>query len=316
MFKRFLAGAATALVLLAHPALSQDAYPVKVVKLVTHSSPGSGSDIFLRNMSKYLGPIMGVTFVVENISGSGGAKAIAALAQSPADGSIFYATTPTYIFTSLLSSPQYTYKDVEPLVNVFTDQEVIFTRTDGPFQSLEDVIKSAKESRGKWGASTPGSLERQSLERLKKAADVKAAIVTHDGGGDLLIDVLNGTVDIGVGEYGELKPQLDGGKVRVLAVFAADRLKEAPSIPTVKETGYDVVVRKFRGLAGPKGLPDNVIKAWEDGIQKVLADPDYTKQYSGDVLTPDYISHEQYVNFINQFGEDTAAFFKETGVTK
>lgn len=316
MLSKYLAGAALALALISAPAHAEDAYPVKVVKLITHSSPGSGSDIFLRNLSKYLGPIMNVTFVVENIKGGGGAKAVAALATSPADGSVFYATTPTYVFTSLLSHPEYSYKDVEPVVNVFTDQEVIFTRTDGPFKTLDDVMKAAKESRGKWGASTPGSLERQALERLKKASGVKAAIVTHDGGGDLLIDVLNGTVDIGVGEYGELKAQLDGGKVRVLAVFSAKRLKAAPDIPTVKESGYDVVVRKFRGLAGPKGLPDNVIKAWESGIQKVLEDPEYVKDYTADVLTPDYMSHDEYVTFINEFGADTEAFLKETGVIK
>ncbi len=168
--------------------------------LVTHSSPGGGSDVFLRELSKHLGKYIAATFIVENAQGGSGAKAIARLANAPPDGSIFYATTPTYIYTSLLSKPQYSYKDLDPLVNFFADSEVVYTRTDGPFKTLQDVIDHAKKTRGRWGAATPASLERQAAEQLKRAAGVGAAVVTHEGGGDMMINVLNGTLDIGIGE--------------------------------------------------------------------------------------------------------------------
>src|SRR5262245_28376369 len=87
--------AVTAMVSLAAvPASAQPKYPHSTVTLVTHSSPGSGSDVFLREMIKYLGPEMGVNFVVENIRGGGGAGAVARVAKAPGDGSMFYATTP------------------------------------------------------------------------------------------------------------------------------------------------------------------------------------------------------------------------------
>ncbi len=142
-------------------------YPAKVVTLVTHSSPGGGSDVFLREMTKYLGKYIDATFVVENVQGGSGAKAMARVASADADGSVFYATTPTYIYTSLMSKPQNTYKDMEPLVNIFVDSEVIYTRTDGPFKTLQDVIDHAKKERGRWGAANPASLERQAAEQLK-----------------------------------------------------------------------------------------------------------------------------------------------------
>lgn len=180
-------------------AWAQD-YPVDTVTLITHSSPGGGSDVFLRELSRHLGPILGTSVVVENVSGGSGAAAMAELAQSPADGSKFYATTPTFIYTSLLSNPEYTYTDVEPLVNFFIDPEVIYTAADSDFESLEDVIDYAREGLGQWGAANPASLERQALERLKSAAGVNAAVVTHEGGGDLMINVMNGTLQIGVGK--------------------------------------------------------------------------------------------------------------------
>ena len=79
------------------------AYPHRVVTLVTHSSPGAGSDIFLRELAKQLPKFINATFVVENVNGGSGARAMSKLATSKPDGSIFYATTPTYIQTSLLS---------------------------------------------------------------------------------------------------------------------------------------------------------------------------------------------------------------------
>jgi tripartite-type tricarboxylate transporter receptor subunit TctC len=291
-------------------------YPHKVVTLVTHSSPGGGSDVFLREMAKHLPKYIKATFVVENVQGGSGARAISRLATAPADGSVFYATTPTYIYTSLLSKTQHGYKDVEPLANFFTDSEVVYTRADGPFKTLKDVIEKAQSARGRWGAANPASLERQAAEQLKKAAGVNAAVVSHEGGGDLMINVLNGTLDIGVGEIPELRAQLEAGKIRLLATFDPQRMEAFPNVPTVKESGYPVVLEKFRGLAGPRGLPPAITKIWDETVPKVLADPDYRKVYSAESLVANFIPHDKYQSFVTNFGSTTEAFLKESGVLK
>ena len=301
-------------VLISDNAGAQPAYPHQVVTLVTHSSPGGGSDVFLRELARFLGPEMGVEFVVENVRGGSGARAMAQLANAPADGSVFYATTPTYIYTSLLSRPANTYRDLEPIVNVFFDEEVVYTRTSGPFETLEQVIEKARTSRGRWGASTPASLERQALEQLKLAAGVTPAIVTHEGGGDLMLNVLNGTLDIGVGEAQEIRAQLDAGQLRILAVFAPEPTERLPGIPTVKELGYDVVLTKFRGIAGPQGTPPAVVDAWQRGIQRVLENPDYRDVYEARILAPQYIEHASYGAFIEDFATRTQDFLRATGV--
>src|SRR5688500_178592 len=294
------------------PAQAQE-YPADTVTLVTHSSVGGGSDVFLRELAKYLAPALGTNVVVENVTGGSGANAMARLASAPADGSIFYATTPTFIYTSLLSEPEATYEDLEPLVNVFTDPEVIYTAADSSHQSLEDVINEAKDGEGTWGAANPASLERQLLEQLKAAAGVEAAVVTHEGGGDMMINVLNGTLDIGVGEIQEVQSQLEAGQIRLLATFAGERLETFPDLQTVSEAGYDIVARKFRGLAGPKGLSEDVIAAWEAAIPEVLENPEYKAAYTAVNLRPEFIPHDEYVEFINNFAEETRTFLTETG---
>jgi putative tricarboxylic transport membrane protein len=300
----------------AQAAATPENYPHRIVTLITHSSPGGGSDVFLREMSKFLVRYINATFVIENVQGGSGARALSKLATSRPDGSVLYATTPTYIFTSMLSKPQHTYKNVQPLVNVFSDAEVIFTRTDGPFKTLNDVIAHAKEKRGRWGAANPASLERQAAERLRKAAGVNAAVVSHEGGGDMMINVLNGTLEIGVGEIQELRSQLESKRVRLLAVFNPQRLTGFPDVPTVKEAGYDVVVRKFRGLAGPTGLPADIIAIWERAVQALLKDPEYAAVYGAESLVADYMPHVTYEPFVNSFAEESEKFFRETGVIK
>jgi putative tricarboxylic transport membrane protein len=285
-----------------------------VITLVTHSSPGGGSDVFLREMVPHLSRIMGTTFVVDNLQGGSGARAIAALAGATPDGRMFYATTPTFVYTSLLSRPAARYTDLDPLVNLFFDPEVLYTASDSMFETLSDVIDHARSGGGRWGAANPASLERQVMEQLKQKAGVSAAVTTFEGGGDMLINVLNHTLDMGVGELQELRSQLDGGGLRLLAVVGDDRLAQFPDVPTVREEGIDLAVRKFRGLAGPKGMSADVIAAWESAIPMLLDDPEYRRIYSANNLQPGFMPHAEYVRFMDAFGQETETFLRDSGV--
>jgi tripartite-type tricarboxylate transporter receptor subunit TctC len=302
--------------LLAQPVLAAE-YPHKTVKLVTHSSPGGGTDVFLRELIKHLSPIMGVTFVVENVRGGAGAKAIAYLAGSPADGSVFYGTTPSYINTSLLSKPEKTFEDLDPVVNLFQDPQIVFVRADSPYKALKDVVEDAKKrpNQVRVGVSTPGSLDRQVMEQLKAETGTEMTIITHDGGGDVMLSVLNGTSTVGIGEIAELRGQIDAKKIRLITTYTEQRLKQFPDVPTAKEQGINLVVRKFRGIAGPKGLPREVVAAWEDAARKVLEEPKFKAVYERDALVPDYMNQEQYKKFTADFAEGQKAFFTKYGIT-
>ena len=146
--------------LLLGSAHAQTPYPQNRVTLVTHSSPGGGTDLFLRELTQYLTPLMKTSFSVENIRGGSGATAVAHVAGAKPDGATFYGTTPTYIQTTLMSKPPVGYDGLDPIAIVFLDPEVLYTRTESPHQTLADVIAFAKANPGKsrWGASNPASL--------------------------------------------------------------------------------------------------------------------------------------------------------------
>jgi len=297
------------------PATAQS-YPHDTVTLVTHSRAGGGTDVFLREMTRYLGKYLGANFVVENVRGGSGAKAMAKIATSPADGSIFYGTTPTFINTSLLSEPEYTYKDMTGVVNVFLDPQVVYVRSSSPFNSLSEVVEAATADPGSviFGVTTPGSLDRQVMEKFKSLTGVTSPVITHDGGGELLISVLNGTVALGIGEIQELTAQLEAGDVRLITTYTAERLGSFPDIMTAQEQGIDLVVNKFRGIAGPAGLPDEIFEAWETAIAGVLEDAEFKEWYEAQSLVPLVITHDDYNVFLEEFAQEQIAFFKEYGI--
>lgn len=298
------------------PAQAQSDYPVSPVRLVTHSSAGGGTDVFLRRLANHLDSIIGVNFVVENITGAGGARAIAALAAGPKDGSMFYGTTPTYIITSLLSELDVGYDDVDPIVNMFYDPQVLFVRAESPYQNLLDVIEDAQSrpSQVVVAVSTPGSQDRQVMEQFKVVTDTDVIVLTHDGGGEVLLSVLNGTADFGVGEIAEMRGQIDAGQLRVITTYTEERVPVLGDVPTALEQGIDLVVHKFRGIAGPKDLPPEVISAWEEGIQALLEEPEFKEWYESEGVQYAYMGQEEARALTTEFAQDIEAFFREYNI--
>lgn len=313
-------GALVAGLVTALPAAAQDKveYPVDTVTLVTHSSPGGGTDVYLREMVKHLSEYIDANFVVENVRGSSGAKAMAHIATGAADGSLLYGTTPTFINTSLLSNPEYSYEDMKGVVNIFLDPQIVYVRAESPYQTLAEMVEAAKAEPGsiKYGVTTPGSLDRQVMEKFKAITGAEGPVITHDGGGDLLISVLNGTVDLGIGEVQELRSQLEAGQVRLIATYTKERLEEFPEVETATEQGIDLVVNKFRGLAGHRDLPEEVLSAWEEAIPQVLEDPEFREWYRASALVPNFMPSEEYDQFLKDFAEDQKAFFVEYNITE
>ena len=85
---------------------------------------------------------------------------------------------------------------------------------------------------------------------------------------------------------------------------------------TAREQGIDLVVDKFRGLAGPKGLPEDVIAAWEEAIPLLLEVPEFKEYYQEGALVPAFMPHDEYGAFIARFAEDQKKFMAEYGITE
>jgi len=302
----------------AEPDLNYPPYPHKTVTLITSSGPGGGGDVFLRNLVKTLGPRWGINFVVENVAGSGGANAMRRIVEGPADGSILYGVSTQHVVVSVLSNPPYTYKDMQPVVNVLYDAPVFYVRADSPFKSMKDVVDYAKANPGKlkFGVGTAASIDRMVVETMKIQQNLDMVVATHDSGGQLTLDVLSGAVDIGSGDAQDIQSQIEAGKMRIVAAVMDKRLPNYPDIPTAKEQGVDVSAIGWRGFGVKKGTPPEITEAWEKAIQLVLKDPDYAAFVKKSNATPAYLSANDFDALTNKFAADLEAFFTKMGLTK
>jgi tripartite-type tricarboxylate transporter receptor subunit TctC len=196
------------------------------------------------------------------------------------------------------------------------DPQVVFVRGDSPFQDLTDVVEAAKADPNsvRFGVTTPGSLDRQVMEKFRAVTGVTSPVITHDGGGDLLVSVLNGAVSVAIGEIQELASQIEAGEVRVITTYTAERLDTFPDVPTAQEQGIDLTVNKFRGIAGPRGLPDDVMQLWLEGVNKTLANPEFKAWYEAQALVPTVIPPGEYDQFLADFAEEQRAFLVEYGI--
>ncbi len=292
-------------------AQEKQAYPVKNVTMVMQSSPGSGGDLFLRGVSLHLSKYIDANFAVENITGGSGAKAMAFTAKAPADGGMLMGVSPTYINTSIISKPPVGFSDLQPVVRLFLDPVIVVVKGDSRFKTLADVVAEAKtKPMGiKVAVGEPGGLEGQTMVELMQKTGTKVAVISHDGGGDALLSVLNGTADLGIGEVAELKGQLDSGELRPIATYSDERINGYPDLPTAREQGIDMVIRKFRGIIAQKDISPEAVKALEAAVPKLLEDKEFKAWYQQGSLIPAFQPREEFTKFINDFAAAQKDYF-------
>lgn len=295
----------------------QGSYPNRPITLVTHSSVGAGGDIFLRQLAKHLEGIVTVPLVIENRRGGASATAVSYVATSPTDGYVLYGSTPSMLQTPILTQTRHSYLDLQPVVNVFADPMILYVRTDSAWKTLPDIIAAAKAKPGqiRFGAATPGSVEHMIAHQIQKMTKVSVQPVTFEGGGDLALAVLGGHVDLGVGEYAEVAAQVEARQLRILTSFTASRIPKT-AIPTAKEQGVEIVVEKFRGLLGPKGMDMGAVAYWEQAIKRLMDKPAYKQYYESVYLIPMYMDHRQYRFYLDRMNQTLRRYLKEIGVIK
>ncbi|MFZ9448964.1 MAG: tripartite tricarboxylate transporter substrate-binding protein, partial [Alphaproteobacteria bacterium] len=106
------------------------------------------------------------------------------------------------------------------------------------------------------------------------------------------------------------------GKVRLLGVVTDSRLADFPDVATAREQGVDVVVSKFRGLAGPKGMPDELAAQWEQALRAALASEAYRREYARESLIPVMMGRAEARAFTQRFVGEVTATLRELGVIR
>ncbi len=251
-------------------AQAQD-WPPQSLTLATHSSPGGGGDIMMRNLARTLEEKFGVTTVVDNRVGGSGAVAMSWLAtQVEPDGTTLKSVTPTQLLTPLRVEGLPSYEDVTPIARLFLDPTTLYVHDDSPYQTMEEFMDAARaDPRGlSIGIGSAGSLDNLVLQNFMRATDLQFRTVPHEGGGDAVVALLGQHIDAVLLNPGQGLSHLEAGTLRILGVFQEERLDAFPDAPTLAELGYPVISNKFRGVFGPPNMDRELL----DAIAAVLAD--------------------------------------------
>ncbi len=287
---------------------SAEKWPGKGVTIVWHSGAGSGGDIFLRNMAKAMETEFKQPFVVENRTGSGGANAWNYVKPAKPDGYILLGISSTILSAPAATPMGISWKDFKPIAQVMYDPTVIYVKP-GKYASWADLAADAKANPGKqkWAGGSAGSAEAAAAMKACKVAGIEVTNVPFESGGDVVVAVLGGHVDVGIGEYAEIAGQVKAGELAMLVTFGSTRIPGI-NVPTLKEVGVDFVFEKLRGLMGPKDLPDDIVNQLATFIEtKLYKDAGFKNYFESSYIYPLFRKGAELVKAL----EAQDAFFKE-----
>lgn len=297
-----LAGA-TVRYAVAQPARGEGGYPLKPIRLITPSSPGSGVDIVARIVAQKLTEGLAQQVLVDNRPGAGANLGAEIAAKAPPDGYTLFMGTPAHVINSILYS-RLNYdlvRDFAPVSLVTTGQYIIVVHPSLPVKTVKALIGLArsKPSELSYASGGPGNATHLAVELFSGMAGIKLLHVPYKGSGPALIDLLGGQVHLMFANLTAGLPHVKSGRLRALAVTGEHRSPIVPDLPTVIESGLrGYIVTSYYGIFIPTGTPQGIINQLNAEIIKVMRAPDMRERLAGEGADPATSTPEQFAVFI------------------
>ncbi len=268
------------------PCTAQDLFPTQPIAVVTHASPGGGTDSTARAMMLGTRPALDVNMAVVPKTGGGGIVAMNCVNNRPRDGYTVLAITPTHLFAIARGQGPLTIDDLVGVARATDDPLVVMVRQDSDVTSLNDLIELGRTRSIKWGTTQIGGVDHVAGAILAQVAETQLSVVPFSGGGEIVTNLMGGNIDAAGLNLTEALDQIQRGDFRALAVMADERLAIIPDVPTTVELGYDIVYSTVRGYLVLKGTPEDRIQALESGMLEGMRQEAYQSYLRGSGLDP------------------------------
>jgi tripartite-type tricarboxylate transporter receptor subunit TctC len=321
MISRAFTGAACALALSALlPAMAQDSYPNKPIKLIVPFPPAGGTDVLSRALAQSITTNTKWIIVIDNRPGAGGNIGLDAAAKSPPDGyNVAMGQTANLAVNPALyaSMPFDPLKDFEPIALVSAQPLILVVAANSPYKSMKDLVAAAKARPGQLNMGSPGSgtIGHVGGELFQRRAGVKFAHIPYKGAGPVVTDLMGGNVDLYFGNTQAVDALVKGGRLRALAVTSPKRLKAMPDVPTIAESGYPgFEASTWSGLVAPKGTPRPIVERLNAEVTKALKSPEMLAKLESDGSEPLGGSPQRFAEFLKAEHAKWGAIIKEAGI--
>jgi tripartite-type tricarboxylate transporter receptor subunit TctC len=278
-------------------------FPEKNIILFHAYSPGTSSAVTLRALGEVVGKTLGKQIVVEDRPGAGGALAPTIMLKTGKPDGYMLSQLPQPILRIPHIQPVEfdVLNDFTWIIRIVDYTYGVVVRSEAPWKSLNDLVNYAKANPGKltYATSGVGVTMHMVMEELAAMNGISWVHAPHRTSSAMLNAVIGGHVDV-VASAISWAPLVDAGKIRVLAILGANRIKRWPDIPTAKEVGYDVNASSSYGIGGPKGMDPKIVKTLHDAFKKGLDDPEFIKIMERYDQVRSYLNTEDYTRWARE----------------
>src|SRR5262245_19917496 len=278
-------------------------YPTKPITLIVPWPAGGSTDITMRAIAESASKVLGQPIAVDNKAGGGGTVGPATMAATAKPDGYTIAQIPITVFRLPLMQdvswdPS---KDFSYIVHLTGYTFGVTTSADGPFKTWQDVVDFAKANPGKVTYATPGTGTSLhiGMEQIAALAGIKLTQVPFKGGAGTNAAGL-GQPSLAQAESTGWRPLVDAGQLRLLAIWTAERSKNWPDAPTLKELGYPFVFDSPFGIAGPKGMDTAIVAKLHDAFKKAVEDPAVIATMAKYDMVPRYMDSATYRRFVDE----------------
>jgi tripartite-type tricarboxylate transporter receptor subunit TctC len=288
------------------------------LRIIVITPPGGQADTVARMLSEGFTQSLKRPVVVENKPGAGGNIAAEYVANASPDGTMVLLTSNNHtINPSLFGKINYDYlKSFEPVTQLTRGPSVIAASTSTKADNIKELVALAKAGNLSYGSTGIGSAGNLAFEMLKKAEGIQAEHVPYKGAGPAVSDALGGHVPVISVSLTSALPFIRDGKLKGLAVTTQDRWRDAPNIPTLRESGCEeCVYETYLAILAPKGTSKDYVQELNKQIAATLKSPANLKKLATLGVEPVAGSVEDFTAMLKNDYQKAEKVIRETGMT-
>ncbi|MFI6503618.1 Bug family tripartite tricarboxylate transporter substrate binding protein [Nonomuraea typhae] len=295
--------------------------PLTGLRIMVPNTPGGGYDTTARTAAKVMeeaGIASGVQ--VFNLPGAGGTVGLQRTINEKGNGKLAMQMGLGVVGASHASKSAATLPQTTPIAKLIEEAGAIVVSKASPYRTIGELVAAWKKDPGKvavGGGSSPGGPDHLLPMRLAKAVGIdpkQVSFVSYDGGGELLPAILGDKVGFGASGYGEFLDQVAAGQVRVLAVTSAEPIGVLKDVPTLKQSGIDLVFTNWRGVVAPPGISAADTKRWIEAFTRMHGSPQWRAELGKRGWTDSFITGEAFAAYLAEQDEAVAAILGELGL--
>jgi len=298
-------------------AAQAQSFPTRPITLVVPWPAGGTTDVGMRALASATEKHLGQSIVVENRPGGSGTLGPGQMAATAKPDGYTVAQIPITVFrfpfmqkTTFDPAADFTY-----IIGVSGYTFGVVVKDDAPWKTFQELMVDAKANPGRINYGTPGTGTSLhiAMEQIAKRQGLKWTQVPFKGNSEAMNALLGGHIDA-VADSSGWAQLVNAGKFRLLVTWGAERTRNWPNVPTLRDVGIDMVSNSPFGIAGPKGMDPKIVKTLHDAFKKGLEEPSYAEAMAKLDQERFYLSSEDYQKFALQQIDEARRFIAELGL--